>query len=294
MLEYMIDTFHKLPKEHLVALSVAMARHPLERDLAYVLDETKDLWADLRGQRLFITGGTGFVGTWLVETFVWANRQLLLNATVTVLSRNPERFRDKAPEAAADPSVTFLQGSLSDFEIPAQRVPVRHPRCNGSNRRAHGRRTGRHLRSGISGYEAGSGTRPTSERKRLLFTSSGAVYGKQPPDLPRISEDYPGAPETTDVRSGYGQAKRASEFLCTFHGQQYGFEPIIARLFAFAGPHLPLDLNFAIGNFVRDALGGGPIRIAGDGTPKRSYLYAADLAVWLWTILLRGQACAAL
>jgi len=107
--------------------------------------------------------------------------------------------------------------------------------------------------------------------------------------MARVPEDYPGAPETTDVRSGYGQAKRVSEFLCTLHGQQYGFEPLIARLFAFAGPHLPLDLNFAIGNFVRDAVKGQSIRIAGDGTPRRSYLYAADLAIWLWTILLRGQ-----
>src|SRR5205085_12492345 len=94
-----------------------------ERDLAYVLDETKDLWEALRGQSLFITGGTGFVGTWLIETFVWASRQLRLNAKMTVLSRNPEGFRDKAPEAAADPSMSFLQGSLSDFAIPAHEYP---------------------------------------------------------------------------------------------------------------------------------------------------------------------------
>jgi dTDP-glucose 4,6-dehydratase len=93
--------------------------NPIDReDLNHVLKHTSHLWKEVQGQHIFMTGGTGFFGCWLLESFVWANDQLDLGAKATVLSRSPQSFAAKAPHLANHPAVGLIQGDVRTFEFP--------------------------------------------------------------------------------------------------------------------------------------------------------------------------------
>jgi dTDP-glucose 4,6-dehydratase len=259
-----------------------------KEDLDHILMHTRELWEELRGHRIFISGGTGFFGRWLLESFAWANDHLDLKASAVVLTRNPAAFERSAPHLAGHSCIALHSGDIRSFSYPEGRFRfIIHAA------------TSTHAPSGPDAPfelpdEIVEGTRRALEYARqcgaasFLLTSSGAVYGKQPPEITHLSESFLGAPEPACIRSVYGEGKRMAELLCSLYASRHGLECKIARCFAFVGPHLPLDAHFAIGNFIRDGLLGGPVRVQGDGTPHRSYLYAADLAIWLWTILFRG------
>jgi dTDP-glucose 4,6-dehydratase len=277
-----------------------MAAKPIgAEDLDHVLAQTREIWEEMRGQRVFLTGGTGFFGCWLVESFCHANRALALGARATVLSRDPAKFAAKCPHLANDGAVTLHPGDVRDFAFPEGEFRyVIHAATEASAKQA-AEEPLEMLSTILAGTERTLKFAAQCGARKFLLTSSGAVYGRQPAEMAHVPESYAGAPDPLDAGNVYAEGKRASELMCALYQKTaralgLEFEAKIARCWAFVGPHLPLDTHFAIGNFIGDILAGRAIAIGGDGTPRRSYLYGSDLAIWLWTMLFRAPAMVAI
>jgi UDP-glucuronate decarboxylase len=244
-------------------------------------------WSQLVGARIFMTGGTGFIGRWMLEALRDADTRLNLGIELVVLSRDPAAFAQRVPHLASYPGFRFVTGDTCDFTAPDG--PFSHVIHAATDASADlNARDPRRMFDTIA-----TGTRraldfAVDRSARCFFLSSGAVYGAQPWNVTHVEETWRGGPDCQDPRSAYGEGKRAAEMLCAIYAKQFGLDVVNARIFALLGPLLSLDIHFAAGNFIRDALAGKVVRVDGAGTAVRSYLYAADLTVWLWSILLRA------
>lgn len=253
-------------------------------DLDRIVSDVGVLFHKLKNQCLFITGGTGIVGKWLLESLVYADKKLGLNVDISVLTRDPERFRAEGVCAA---HVRVITGDVRSFQLPTtERVDyVIHGATDvvSSGNHADVLQTctlgTANLLAQAQKYGAG----------RVLLLSSGAVYGKTPTELTEIPESFIGPMDFRSVDAAYGEGKRCAELMCALASASSGMVIPVARCFAMIGPHVPLDKHFAIGNFIGAALRSEPIRIEGDGTPVRSYLYMSDVIARLLILLLDGK-----
>lgn len=261
-------------------------------DLIHVLDHTRDVWDDLRGAQLFITGAGGFVGSWLLETLLFANGELNLRVRATALVRDAGSFTCRLPHLAASPAVRFQVGDVRTAPAPAAGFTHAVHCASALPPQVNAERPDEVVDIIEHGTARMVAEAERANGVRFLQVSSGSVYGPQPAELPRMDEHFPGAANAADPAQRFGAAKRrAEETGEAAVARGVGF--VSARMFALVGPRLPLDGQFAIGNFLGDALDGRAVCLTGDGTPVRSWMHAADMAAWCWTLLARGTAGAA-
>ncbi|HXR98604.1 MAG TPA: NAD(P)-dependent oxidoreductase [Terriglobales bacterium] len=276
------------------AISAAPAPPPAAA-AAVVREDTESILAacsaDLRllcGRTLLVTGASGFVGSYLVESICAWNAAQSNPCTLLFPVRSPAAARrrfaplfqtDATPWIAWPPGRDLCQVIDRDADFIIHAASPADPA--GYRQDAHGCLVSiADLTRQVVEYAK------RASAQRILYISSGAVYGQQPSHLAAIPESYTGSPHLGSPSACYAEAKRYSELLC----QTSAVDTVVARLFCFLGPYQSLNASFAAPNFLCQAIRDGQIRLDSDGSALRTFCYSSDLAICLWKLLLRGRA----
>lgn len=236
----------------------------------------------LAGRHLFLTGCTGFVGAWLLRALSCLNGAGA-QIRATVLTRDASGFSRRHPRLAASAWLHPVEGDVKTARL--ETGPVDFVIHGAAAVRPEALRDGYAVLSDLM-----VGTRHVLEHAaasgagRILLLSSGAVYGPLPNGARAYAEHLPCTVSPADA---YACGKVAMEALALAHARNGGPSTVIARMFAFIGPWLPEHL--AVAQILRMAAEDGAIVLDGDGSPVRSFLYGADMAAWLLTLLAHGE-----
>ncbi len=236
-----------------------------------------------RGKTVLMTGGTGFFGIWMLSAFIQMKMDLQSDLRLIVVSRDPENFLQKHPQYHFSRYVEFIQSDIKSLILEDTQVThLVHMATTNAGETFAGEEQLQKLDLLYLG------TRNVLEQcgaslEKVLFTSSGVAYGRTQSGL--ITEETPSALDTTSTGSALGLGKLNAEYLMAYYAEKLGYNYSIARCFSFAGQYLPLDLHYAMGNFIANAVAKQDILIKGDGKAVRSYLYVGDALAWLLRLL---------
>lgn len=261
--------------------------YDMASDVALLLARAQVDRQKLQGKCVFVTGATGFFGLWMLSALVAIKQSLGSDLRLVALSRNPDRFLAAYPEFGFDRQVEFIGGDVRHFSYGRKDVThLVHMATTNAAETFAGEDQWRKLDLLYSGTQNVL-TQCAGRLESVLMTSSGVAYGQCMSEPIRESDQ--GFLDTTDPRSALALGKLTAEYLVSTFSEKQGYRYSIARCFSFAGPHLPLDLHYAFGNFIANAVRKQAIVIQGDGMDRRSYLYIGDAIAWLLRMLLEPR-----
>lgn len=247
-----------------------------------------DLAGRLRGHRIAVVGGTGFTGTWLAEMISALNDEAGGNTRLHLVGRAPAKWVAQNSHLKRDDISLQATDVRSPFELPHDTTLVLFA-AGIADPRVHASEPQRVFQTTVYGLDNTLAAASRLEDiRRLVNLSSGLVAGSGLPAR-ALAEGDIGPLDFTRFHNLYAEARRAAESLACGHAGQHRLPVSTVRAFTFLGPYQALDAPWAMNNFIRDALSGREIRVHGEGTSRRSYLYGSDVAAWLLQACLAGQ-----
>ena len=241
-------------------------------------------WEKLSNSNILITGATGLIGSCLVEVLMSRPNK---DYHVYASGRNEERAKARFAEFANDSDFHFFKYDvMKPLEGDIHFDYIIHAASNASPN-FFATKPVEVIKSNIDGVSNLMDYGMEHGLKRLLFVSSGEIYGEG--DGRVFTEDYSGYVNPTSPRSCYPSSKRAAETLCVSYGAEYGIETVIARPSHTYGPNFTESDNRVYAQFIRNVLRGEDIVMKSTGAQFRSWCYVVDCASALLFILLKGE-----
>lgn len=260
----------------------------LRQDCLNACAHQPDVRSKLSLKHIAMTGGTGFLGTWIAEMIAALNDEYGLKIILDLYARNTIEWAKKWPHLSSRIDIRLhSQDVRSPFHFQSDVNYVIHA-AGVPNNRVHASDPLRVLQTTIDGINnALESASQLDNLSRFINVSSGLVTGA-PNRLGNLSEtDYFPIP-SGQLHLVYVDAKRSAESLAAIYRSQFRMPISTIRPFTFIGPYQSLDRPWAINSFLGDVLMGRDIRIHGDGSARRSYLYGSDAAWWTLAALVNG------
>jgi len=269
-------------------MEIIMNKYDIESDLNFIFNKCINEFNLLSNKSILITGGTGFFGKWFLELIFYANKNYNTNILTTLITRNKTKFFLENPHYENNKFLKIIQNDILDLKKINDKFDfLLHMAATSATETFNGETDDKKINTLSDGAKNIMEIAIENNISKILFTSSGVVYGSSSKDMKVESDE--GSSLDLEKRNGLAKGKILAEDIISDLSLKNNINYKIARCFSFVGPYLPLDIHYAIGNFINDAVFKDKILINGNGSPYRSYLYISDTLIWLIKLLVGNE-----